>query len=195
MPIHPLKIRSTLYSIPHWVEADHASFLPVEAHVSEWLLDHSSLTQRIKDYCDASPLGAFNVRVMHQGMAFPSFDERLRLKIKHRRYALIREVVLYCGNLPLIYARTVIPAATLSGPQKQLGFLGAKPLGAFLFSQPNLQRDAMEVAILHKGQQLFDLAVGHAVPETDHINARRSIFRLQNKPLLVAELFLPALFA
>jgi chorismate--pyruvate lyase len=184
-----------LHSIPHWVKSDHASLLHLEQRVNGWLLDSSSLTQRIKDYCECHKLGSFRVRVINQSMAFPSHDERFRLNIKNRRYALIREVVLYCGDLPLIYARTVIPSATLTGPQKQLASLGAKPLGAFLFSQPELQRDAMEVVVLQPGQQLFDLAVKHSAHKAEHINARRSIFRLQNKPLLVAELFLPTLFA
>lgn len=183
-----------LNSIPHWVEADSASLLHLEPHVSEWLLDSSSLTQRIKDYCNCYQLGTFRVRVINQGMAFPSHDERFRLNIKNRRYAMIREVVLYCGDSPLIYARTVIPSATLSGAQKQLALLGSKPLGAFLFSQPDLQRDAMAVTVLYQGQQLFDLAVSHALHKTDHIHARRSIFRLQDKPILVAELFLPTIF-
>jgi len=180
--------------IPHWVEADYATLLHLNPRVSGWILDSSSLTQRIKDYCDCYNLGGFRVRVINQGMAFPSHDERFRLNIKNRRYALIREVVLYCGDLPLIYARTVIPSATLTGPQKQLALLGTRPLGAFLFSQPDLHRDAMEVAVLHRGQQLFDLAVRHSTLKADHINARRSIFRLKDKPLLVAELFLPTIF-
>ena len=184
-----------LKSIPHWVEADHAALLHLEQDVSSWLLDSSSLTQRIKEYCDRCSQGSFGVKVINQGMDFPSPDECFRLHIKGRRFALIREVLLYCGNLPLIYARTVIPSTTLTGAQKQLALQGNRPLGAFLFAQPDLQRDALELAVVHEGQQLYDLAVGHASLRTDHINARRSIFRLHDKPLLVAELFLPTIFA
>jgi len=133
-------------------------------------------------------------------MAIPSNDEIQRLKIKSRHYALIREVILYCGHTPVIFARTVIPIKTLTGPQRQLSYLGNRPLGEFLFAQPGLQRDTMEVAVLKNGHQLFDSAVSNMSDKSfpaaekrmpDNIWGRRSIFRLRSKPLLVAEVFLP----
>ena len=123
----------------------------------------------------------------------PSADEAKRLKLKSRRYALVREVFLFCGVLPLVYARTVIPLKTLTGRQKQLAYLGDKPLGAFLFSQSCLERDVMELAVLTQGHQIFESASQALSDTPEKIWGRRSVFRLKNKPLLVTEVFLPAL--
>jgi len=182
--------------IPHWVAVDYASILKMSDSTREWLLDSASLTLRIKNHCLTNQMGLFSVKLLRQGMEIPSNDEIQRLKLSSRRYALIREVLLYCGTTPVIFARTVIPIKTLTGPQRQLSHLGSRPLGEFLFAQPGLQRDAMEIALLTDGHQLFEHAVS-SLSELDEsqspekIWARRSIFRLQQKPLLVAEVFLP----
>ena len=179
--------------IPHWLAVDYASILHIPDYTRSWLLDSASLTLRIKNHCRGKQLGDFSVKLLHQGMAIPSNDEVQRLKLKHRHYALIREVLLYCGDTPVIFARTVIPVKTLTGPQRQLAHLGNRPLGEFLFAQPALQRDAMEVTALTNGHQLYDSAVQNLHKRPDQLWARRSIFRLRHKPLLVAEVFLPDL--
>ena len=179
--------------IPHWVAFDHASILHIPDDTRSWLLDRASLTLRIKNHCSSQQLGDFSVKLLRQGMAIPSNDEVQRLKLKHRCYALIREVLLYCGDTPVIFARTVIPIKTLSGPQRQLAHLGNRPLGEFLFAQPALQRDAMEIASLSHGHQLYDPALQNLPKSPTQLWARRSIFRLRDKPLLVAEVFLPDL--
>lgn len=182
--------------IPHWVAVDYASILHIPDDIRDWLVDSASLTLRIKKLCQSNAMGDFSVRLLRQGMAIPSNDEVQRLSLQSRRYALIREVLLFCGTTPVIFARTVIPIKTLTGPQRQLGHLGNRPLGEFLFSQPGLHRDAMEVAILKNGHQLFDSTLdslhGQSVPS--EVWARRSVFCLREKPLLVAEVFLPDIF-
>lgn len=184
---------SNFRGFPHWVSADYAALLNLPDGKLEWLLDNSSLTQRIKNFCCHSGTGDFSVRVLSQGKTMPSADEAKRLKLKSRRYALVREVLLFCGRLPLVYARTVIPLKTLTGRQKQLAYLGDKPLGAFLFAQSCLQRDVMELAVLTQGHQIFESA-SRALPyPPQQIWGRRSVFRLKNKPLLVTEVFLPTL--
>lgn len=197
--------------IPHWVTADYSSILHLQENIRDWLLDSASLTLRIKQHCQSKGMGCFSVKVIRQGMGIPSNDEVQRLKLQSRRYALMREVLLLCGETPVIFARTVIPIKTLTGPQRQLARLGNRPLGEFLFSQPELQRDTMEVSVISQGHQLYDSAVvsvkrairddieqgikgavenkAHYSPK--HIWARRSVFCLRHKPLLVAEVFLP----
>lgn len=178
---------------PHWLTVDYASMLHIPDRTREWLVDDASLTLRIKNHCREQKMGSFSVKVLQQGMVIPSNDEIQRLKLTHRHYALIREVLLYCGTTPVIFARTVIPIKTLTGSQRQLAYLGNRPLGEFLFAQPGLQRDAMEIAALKHGHQLHDIATQSLNKTIAQVWARRSIFRLQDKPLLVAEVFLPDL--
>ncbi len=93
--------------IPHWVAVDYASLLHLQERTREWLLDSASLTLRIKNYCQSHDMGNFSVRVLSQGMGIPSNDEVQRLRLKSRRYALIREVLLYCGETPVIFAASL----------------------------------------------------------------------------------------
>ncbi len=146
--------------------------------ITSWLLDNSSLTRRIIGFCTSNN-SQFSVRVLKQGKTFPTVAETTKLNIKTRQLAYIREVLLYCGDKPVVYAKTIIPLSTLTGKQRQLASLGNRPLGAYLFSQHDLSRDPIEISHLsHQHHQLW---------------ARRSTFYLQDKPLLVYEVFLPDL--
>lgn len=106
----------------------------------------------------------------------------------NRETALIREVHLMCDDHPVVYARTVIPVSTLVGPQKRLAHLGDKPLGAVLFSDKSMRRSEVQVACLKPAQ------VKLATANSEDIWGRRSVFRLNDRPLLVSEYFLPDLF-
>lgn len=179
---------------PHWKVAEHAGLIHMPAYAREWLLDDRSLTQRVINFCQSRGDG-FHVRVLRQGPLLPNLDETNRLALQPRRYCLIREVLLYCQNTPYIFARSIIPFSTLTGRQRRLAHLGNRPLGAYLFSQPDLQRDAMEVSCLRPGWQLFEDALQNVDNKSAAcLWARRSVFRLNQKPLLVAEVFLPSLF-
>lgn len=183
-----------LNRIPNWVVSERYPLVQISDIEHHWLLDSSSLTRRIILWCNDSELGSFKVRVVSQYLGKAANDEIQRLGLRQRSYALIREVVLYCGEKPVIFARTVIPKRTLTGKQRRLAFLGDRPLGAYLFSQPNLAREAMEIAQIrpeHTIHQMVENALGE---HTGNLWGRRSVFRLKKKPLLVAEIFLPALF-
>jgi len=94
---------------------------------------------------------------------------------------LIREVELICLGEIWVRARSIIPVDTLSGKERELRVLGNRPLGAYLFKSKSMQRHKLELAAFHlRGE--------------GKIYGRRSIFRLSGKPLLVSELFMPALF-
>jgi len=134
MPISPHQYKS----VPHWQSVNSINTSLLQEIVCDWLLDNSSLTLRIKEHCRDCPAEEFSVRVLSQMMTEPLNDEVQRLQLNQHDQALIREVLLYCGKRPLIYARSVIPAQTLTGEQQQLGNLGNRPLGEFLFSQPDL---------------------------------------------------------
>ena len=70
--------------------------------------------------------------------------------------------------------------------------LGNRPLGAFLFADPGMQRGPVELACIRKGQAMFSEASLGLNQKPAEVWGRRSVFRVGGKPLLVAELFLPA---
>ena len=154
-----------------------------------WLYDPASLTARLMAACDQQ----FSVHVLSQSWDAPFHNESKRLGMQARHTALIREVFLYCGEIPWVFARTVIPRSTLTGKQAYLSNLGSKPLGAVLFADPHMRRDPFEVARLQLGEYLYQRATQRSAKHPKAIWGRRSVFYLSDKPLLVNEIFLPSI--
>jgi len=152
----------------------------------DWLLDPGSLTRRLQHACD----GQFRVQVCSQGWARPLRDEARALHLRAGRYAMVREVYLLCREQPCVFARTVIPALTLRGKYRRLVRLGNRSLGAVLFADPSMRRSAVEVACLTPGLALYERVVGKRTRAAKPIWGRRSLFYLQDKPLLLSEIFL-----
>lgn len=141
-----------------------------------WLTDEGSLTRLLK----RAGGGRFSVRVLYQGYGRPGPGEASALNLPARQRVLIREVLLCGDDTPWVYARTVIPVTTLQGRHRTLKLIGSRSLGSLLFNDPGMRRDPLQIAKVNddsKGQYW----------------ARRSVFRLDRKPLLVCEVFLPAL--
>lgn len=141
-----------------------------------WLLDNGSLTAALK----ALAPGHFQVQVLRTHFARPYLSEAQALHINPRQQVYIREVALKVKGRPLVYARSVIPRQTLSGAERQLLWLKNKPLGELLFKHKHMRRSAIQC----KQGRVNDLPC----------HARRSVFRLNEKPLLVSEHFLADIF-
>lgn len=158
------------------------------ARYRPWLLDRGSLTRRIQARC-----AAFSVRHVRQrhGMAMPS--ERRIVALKHHSRALLRDVFLYCGETPVVFAHSVLPAASLGGSWQNLGRLGNRPLGAALFSNPNVHRTPLRFKKLNRRDALYRLACAVLTDKPASLWARRSVFYLQGRPILVTEVFLPGI--
>lgn len=143
---------------------------------SNWLLDKGSLTLRLKNLAPER----FTVKVLHTGFERASVSEASTLNINFREQVYIREVALCIDNKPCVFARSVIPRSTLTGTERQLLWLREKPLGEFLFKHKNMSRGAIEIK--------------HGEINRHACWARRSIFKVNQKPLLVSEYFLSELF-
>lgn len=154
----------------------------------DWLLDSGSLTDRLKCCCQ----GAFSVRVLDEAWRRPELDEARVLGMSVSALAWVRHVQLLCDGKPWVFARTVVPVTTLSGAQRRLVHLGSRPLGAYLFADPGMQRSPVQLARIARGSSLFENAVQGLARKPQVIWGRRSVFRVGGKPLLVSEIFLPA---
>ena len=142
-----------------------------------WLTDKGSLTQRLVKLSD----NQFRVRVVKQGWYRPTRSEAKALNMGSRQFALVREVQLLGKQDQVwVYARSIIPATTLTGRQRQLKMLGNRSLGTLLFTDPTMRRGHLQIS------RLF-------LKDRRRAWARRSIFYLSGKPLLVCEVFLPEL--
>ncbi len=154
-----------------------------------WLLDKGSLTDRLKCACP----GNFSLRVLDEVWQRPQLDEARVLNISVTALAWVRQVQLLCDGKPWVFARTIVPVTTLSGAQRRLAYLGNRPLGAYLFADPGMQRSPVQLARITRGSRLFEDAVQGLARKPQAIWGRRSVFRVGGKPLLVSEIFLPAI--
>jgi chorismate--pyruvate lyase len=174
-----------------WQTVDCHPELPRRLH--SWLADTGSLTERLITHCQH-----FNVQVVGQDFLPISAIERQALaqsdyfKPDAAADFLVREVLLCCDQQPWVFARTVIPAATLTGAEQKLAQLGEQPLGATLFNAANMTRQNLVVAAFSNDTPVTRLAHAQLAPLIRPLWGRRSLFHLSNKPLLVHEIFLPA---
>ncbi len=155
-----------------------------------WLCDHGSLTRRLRAICPQ-----LRVQRLGQRIARPNPDEYATLGLRRGQRALIREVLLICGDTPLVFAHSVVPLPGLDGPWVALSRLGNRPLGETLFADPRVRRFPLEYRQVDVRHPLYLPAVAHLAVAPRRLWMRRSQFALTGHPLLVTEVFLPALMA
>jgi chorismate--pyruvate lyase len=172
---------------PRWQNQRPAHGLPAE--LARWLFDPGSLTRRLRQCCS----NQFRVRVLWQGWSRPSRDEAHALRLRLDAWAWTREVQLLCGSQAWVFARTLIPTATLRGRGRRLTQLGSRPLGEVLFTDPDVRRGPVEIARIGVGQRLHQRAFAGFAESPEAIWGRRSLFHMDKQPLLVCEIFLPDL--
>lgn len=167
------------HSFSQWRE--YRPFLQrrIPRHIYDWLLDKSSLTARLQDHCDR-----FEVKLLREHYRYATLLEAKALDIQGGIRLRVREVNLYCDNVAVVYARSLIPVTSLRGRLERLRFQGNKSLGAALFADPETIRGPIQLI----ATTTIPGATGGI------IWGRRSLFHLSGHPLLVAEYYLPALF-
>lgn len=167
---------------PVWRHPRQMQPLGLPADVKPWLLDESSLTERLV----RASGGDFRVERLSQRWRRPHLSESKLLGLPQGQWALVREVALRCHGQAWVYARSVIPAATLTGRLRRLRRLQNQSLGALLFQHPQLRRDAFEIARLPANSRYVHPGLRQDTPAW----ARRSCFTLYGHSILVSEVFL-----
>lgn len=138
----------------------------------DWLQSPGSLTRRLQAISE----GTFKVRVVDEGWVYRTVvGTGLSTTAATKQMMWSRQVVLGGLGEDWVAAHSLIPVSSLRGRQRQLVRLGTRPLGGFLFRQPSLRRGDSEICRIGA------------------VWGRRSLFFLQERPLLVAEFFLPDL--
>lgn len=170
---------------PRWISGSHGFALNMPAAVKSWTYETGSLTQRLRSYLGS----ALTVKVLHQGWYKPFLTEARLLDKQVNPYCLVREVMLHANGNPLILARTIIPAETLKATHRNLSHLGNRPLGEVIFSYPELARLALQVSSVDLTLWTHD--VRSCVDITTPTPARRTVYVIAGKPMLVSEFFLP----
>lgn len=185
-----MKIRSQSSSIrTRWLKQ------PIQSGAYRtWLIDRGSLTQRLQ-----GKSRYFNVRALRLNRAKPQMDEAKILNIPQQQSALLREVLLLDQQKPLIFAHSVLPDKSVRGAWLGLSRLGNKPLGAALFSDPQVTRTPLEYKKINRQHALYRQAIKHLENPPNALWARRSVFQLssafERHAIMVTEVFLPNILA
>ena len=170
----------------HWQKPDSCV---LDECLQSWLLDPTSLTARLKTHCHQ-----FRVELLGQQVEYCQAHEAVA-DIPVGEKVLVREVLLYCDDKPHVFARSLLPLSSLTGEEQALTNLGSQSLGQVLFNNPSLERKMIEVAAFDLNSSVGGLAKNLQLSFTHTLWGRRSIFMLENKPLMVSEVFLPGTFA
>jgi chorismate--pyruvate lyase len=162
------------------------------AGLAAWLQASGSLTQHLRRH-----VGPVTLQRLRQGTGMARIDEADALGLAavagHRVH--VREVLLRCGEQPLVMARSVCERRHLSGPWRALKGLGSRPLAELLFHDREVRRLPLTSAYLAPHSRLgraqaekWTKATGMVWPSVG-LWQRRSIFVRRGAALLVAELF------
>ena len=177
------QIVNTIPRDPHWCAA------PVAAGaLRRWLTDRGSLTARLERHA-----GPIKVKVLFQGLRRVNRDEAFLFESPVSR-VLVREVLLLRGAKPLVFAHTVVAPGSLRGAWRSVTALGTRPLGAALFADPRIARFPLRQKKLPLSHPLHRRAAAQLKKQAPPLWARRSIFAAGDSPILVSEVFLPALY-
>lgn len=165
-----------------WQLMDTVQNLP--GSVEDWLAEPGSLTARVRSRCPEN----FRLRVIDQRREpdVALFEDVVPSEI------FCREITLGCGDTPLVFARTRIPAATISA-NPWLGELGTTPLGARLYDEPGYMRGRFFVARMVRGDALYDYVNENVTALRAELWARKARVELSGAPFEICECFLPGL--
>ena len=156
-----------------------------------WLAEPGLLTARVRAFCGER---------MRFRMLGPLRDATLphelhaRLRVSDQR-CLLRDIEFRCDDERIVYAQTVLPESTLRR-YPWLRELGDSPIGETLRrAEEPLEREPLEYAELPPQAELARAALGAGAADAGRgaLWARRAVYRLGGEPILVQEVFLPAL--
>lgn len=155
--------------------------------LSAWLTHPGSFMERLKQH----GVQDAEVRVWAEGFQAPLEDEHKMLGIEADSSTWVREVVIASGDRVWMVARTVIPRATLTGPEQALQHLNNRSLGSFLFKDPNLTRSEFDIQPVLPNSFWYQKIAAIVPLRTETLFSRRSVFCTNGKKLLLTEVFFP----
>lgn len=183
--IHPNRLRSS------WNRVGSGGIHRAPRKWQAWLSDTGSLTQKIEKAIGQK----LEVQVLRDCPQSLNSDESRYFHFKIRR-CRVREVLLCANNIPLVMAHSVIPTLSSSGSNHAVLRLGSKPLGAVLFAKTRKHsktKPPRDIARLDKSSALWKKCSKNYPELSSPLWARRTLYKLKGHPILVNEIFLPAL--
>ena len=170
----------------------HVGGVQATARMRDWLATPGSLTAKLIAHSRQ-----FRVQKMHQNGAFCLSDEAAAIGLKRPGRVWEREVLLRCDDEPVVFAHTVVNAASTASDWPLFSALGERSLGTTLFYDPLVKRGQLEYARSRPGHPLYvraNAALGGTLRDKVYY-ARRCVYRRHQGLLLVTEVFLPSVLS
>lgn len=159
--------------------------------VWERITDPTSVTQ----YLEERLRDGLQVEVANEGWYYPRPSEAACVDLKPREKAWLRETYLRGNSSIWLYAWSLFPENILAGKYKALQRLGCKSIEKILTQQTSIQRSDFEIAKVEVGHPIYQKATRELLDKPTLLWARRSRFKLDNKNILMNEVFLPQFFS
>ena len=151
-----------------------------------WLAEPGLLTNRVRAECGASA----RLRLLRLEPAPMDPEVAHRLGVDDTT-CVLREIEFTCGARRWVFAQSVFPQSTL-WRYPWLRELGEQSLGESLAAVEDVRREPLEFIALRDRHPLARAAL-QGEPGDGVLWARRTVYRLGGPPILVQEVFLPAL--
>jgi chorismate lyase len=170
----------------------HVNGVQASPRMRDWLTTPGSLTARLIAHSHQ-----FRVQKLHQNGAFCLADEAAEIGLPRPGRVWEREVLLRCDDQPVVFAHTVVNAASTASDWPLFSALGERSLGTTLFHDPLVKRGQLEFARIRRGHPLYaraNAALSGTLRDKIYY-ARRCVYRRHQGLLLVTEVFLPSVLS
>ncbi len=179
-----------------WKVLTNGAPLGAPLSLQDWLSDTGSLTRKLETALAYQQDHHLELRILadcRQNLV-PSEQLFFRRPLCRSR---IREIVLCDQGQPIVVARSVLPITSSIGSNHRILKLGHKPLGAVLFAKDlrGRFRPIREIIRLDHHHPEWKACQRRYKDLPKRVWARRTLYQLNGHPLLVMEIFLPALQA
>jgi chorismate--pyruvate lyase len=169
-----LSISPYLSLIKELIWHQSAFFVIPNDNMAQWLLEDGSLTQLLKSHCEH-----FEVTLLSNGLVgHESLTLHEQQLLPQESFYIQRQVILSGDHQPWVLGRTIMPMSTIDALTMELAELGTIPLGEIIFTADHIERDNLMFATLRTNGQSCHYA-------------RSSRLWINEKPIVVTELFLP----
>ncbi|WMY09559.1 chorismate--pyruvate lyase family protein [Paraburkholderia phenoliruptrix] len=168
----------------------------------QWLRQGGSLTRALQ------ALGKVEVKVNFEGIVCrPASEIRLRTgyiaagrnacrPVEHGSPVWVRDITLTVDAEAVVAARSFVSARDSRASWKSLRTLAAAPLASLLYNDPAVSRSKFAYAsFLLSATPFVDRDFVGDIKQCDRAWARISEFRRGQSPLVLTEVFLPALWS
>jgi len=185
--LHSKDARASL----RWFSEEELDIARPSEQLRPWLQERGLLTARVQQHCRSS----FRLQVLKPDDEGAGWLRRFDDWAPDINGSEVREIVMWCDDVPGLYAETIIPPATAAA-QPWLQTLGTQPLGERLQMMQGVTRSSFSFAALPAGPALPSAWLSSA---SSPLWARRSSFRFasadsgtEQNELWLIEVFLAA---